>query len=454
MPLSQRQRDLRLTVLRSREECLAVADAVLALVPGGDAEVTVFDSDSSLTRYALNAIHQNVAESSLSLRLRLVAQGRVGVAELRGEAARPERLVATAEEARRLAPVQETLPPLPAADGGSDESDGYSDATALSSPEDRADAVATLTRVAAAASLQAFGAFSAGASQVVIANTRGLRRHARRSAASLSIVMRGDDGAGYADRHAVDIGSIDIRGLADEVIETTLRNQRATVAEPGVYQVVLAPYAVAEMIEYLGYMGLGALARQEGRSFMRPGEQLMSTMVTIGDDAHDPAGMPFPFDWEGVSTRPVTCIRGGVCADFVYDTPTALVDGVASTGHALPMPNTSGPSASHLYAAAGDDYIDTLVGGVENGLYVTRFWYVRDVHTLRTVITGMTREGTFRIEKGRLTTPVRDLRFTQSIVDALSSASGISRTRSPQIGEDDAVVLAPAMRLDRFTFTS
>jgi predicted Zn-dependent protease len=118
------------------------------------------------------------------------------------------------------------------------------------------------------------------------------------------------------------------------------------------------------------------------------------------------------------------------------------------------MPNTSGPSASHLYAAAGDDDIDTLVGGVENGLYVTRFWYVRDVHTLRTVITGMTREGTFRIEKGRMTTPVRDLRFTQSIVDALSSASGISRTRSPQIGEDDAVVLAPAMRLDRFTFTS
>jgi predicted Zn-dependent protease len=314
--------------------------------------------------------------------------------------------------------------------------------------------VAALTRAATSASLQAFGAYSAAASQVVIANSRGVRRHARRSTATLSVVMRGEDGSGYAYRGAVDTRSIDVRALADEVTETTQRNQRAVAAEPGVYTVVLAPYAVAEMIEHLAYMGLGALARQEGRSFMRPGERLMSPAVTIGDDAHDPASLPFPFDWEGVSTRPVTGIAAGVCNDFVYDTPSAAVDGVASTGHGLPMPNTEGPIASHLYVAPGDATVDELIGGVDNGLYVTRFWYVRDVHSLRTVITGMTREGTFRIEKGRLTTPVKDMRFTQSIVDALAGVSGVTRTRSLELGEDGGAVLAPAMRLDRFTFTS
>jgi predicted Zn-dependent protease len=117
------------------------------------------------------------------------------------------------------------------------------------------------------------------------------------------------------------------------------------------------------------------------------------------------------------------------------------------------MPNTIGPLARNLALAAGGSSREDLVGGVRRGIYVTRFWYVRAVHELRTVITGMTREGTFRIEDGRLGAPVRDLRFTQSIVDALGGVAGISRERALEY-DDRGVVLAPSLHLLRFAFTS
>jgi predicted Zn-dependent protease len=164
--------------------------------------------------------------------------------------------------------------------------------------------------------------------------------------------------------------------------------------------------------------------------------------------------MPFPFDDEGVSTRSVSCIEEGVCRSFLHDSATALREDVPSTGHALPMPNTIGPWARHLVVAAGESSLDELVAGCGRGLYVTRFWYVRDVHPLRTVITGMTRDGTFLIEHGRLGRAVRDLRFTQSIVDALAEVRGVGRERSIEVDEDERALLVPALCSGSFTFTS
>jgi len=442
-------------MLRSAQDCLSLGDSVLAAVGAGEAEVTVTEEDHSLTRFAGNAIHQNVATTELVLRLRLIREGRVGVAELRSEAPdAPQRLVHNAEDTRRLAPVAQSPAPFPQPDGGDDSIAGYSTATAEAGPELRADAVATVARAAARRGLQAFGAFSTGTRQIAMVSTTGVRRCARTTAASLTAVVRGEDGAGYADSHAIDVADVDAEAVAAEVVERTERNQGASAAEVGVYPVVLSPYAVAEMVENLSWMGFGALAKQEGRSFMRLGEQLMSPAVTIGDDAADRRGCPFPFDGEGVTTRKVTMIDSGVCRDFVYDTPTALVDGVVSTGHGLPQPNTFGPYASHLVVATGDADPDELIAGVKRGLFVTRFWYVREVHPLRTVITGMTREGTFLIEDGRLGRPVRDLRFTQSIIEALSTVEGISRQLRLEMSEDGSAVLAPWLRLGRFTFTS
>jgi len=442
------------TLQRSADDCLALADAALAALPHGEAEVTVTETDAALTRFAHNAIHQNVAESSLRLRLRLIHDRRVGVADMRGGAGdgAVARLIGAAEDARRLAaPVD--VPPLPAPDGAGGVC-GWSDATAGSDPEDRADRVAVVARAAAVRGLRAFGAMSTDAVQTAIVNTRGLRRHGRRTAAQLSCVVRGEDGAGYADRVAVDVGDIDSAALAAEVVDCALRNQQASPISPGDYEVVLSPYAVAEMIEYLSYIGLSALAVQERRSYVHLGERQMGEPITLRDDAGDAAVLPFAFDAEGVATHAVTLVERGVSRAVVYDTPTARHDGVASTGHALPQPNTIGPLPRHLVLDAGGQTVEELVAAVERGLYVTRFWYVRPVHALRTVITGMTREGTFLIEHGRLSRPVRDLRFTQSIVAALDDVRGISRERRLEATEESPAVLAPWLHLGSFSFTS
>ncbi|TMC50703.1 MAG: TldD/PmbA family protein [Chloroflexi bacterium] len=440
--------------MRSAEETLAIAGEVLDAVPAGEAEVTVVETDSALTRFAANTIHQNVAETELTVRLRLVHEGRTGVAEVRGvEADLPSRLVTAADGARRLTPPAPAAPRLPRPDRRPDQPAAYAAATAAASPEQRADMVGRICGIASRRKLAAYGACETTTSRRSIASTTGLRRSASTTRCSLTVVVRGDDGAGYADRHGADIDAMDAEALGLEAVDTCERNQHATAIDPGVFEVVLAPYAVAEMIAYLSWMGFSALARQEGRSFMRPGERLMDAGVSIVDDATAPNLHPFPFDWEGVSSLPVTLVENGVCAGFVYDTPTAALDGVASTGHALPMPNTAGPLARNLALAAGSGSREDLVAGVRRGLYVTRFWYVRAVHELRTVITGMTREGTFRIVDGRLGAPVRDLRFTQSIVDALGGVAGISRERALEHG-DNGVVLAPALHLLRFAFTS
>ena len=438
----------------SAEECLALADAVLAAVPAGEAEVRVVEDDLALTRFARNTVHQNVAETGLGLRLRLVADGRVGVAEVRGNAERSiARLVELAEEARRVAPAEAAPAALPLPDGR-DGPCGWSDATAETTPEQRAEGVETVTAAAADRGLKAFGALSTRATQLAVVNSRGMRRHGRRTAAALTAVVRGEDGAGYADRHAVDAGDLDPEAVATEVIETAERNQGARPIDPGVYEVVLSPYAVHEMVGYLSYIGFSALAVEERRSFMRFDERLMSPSVGIRDDCADPAGSPFPFDAEGVSTRAVTLIDRGVCRDVVHDSVTAARNGVANTGHSLPQPNTIGPWATHLVMDPGTAPASELVAGVRRGLYVTRFWYVRVVHPLRTVITGMTREGTFLIEDGRLTAPVRDLRFTESIVEALDRVLGISAERRLQLGEDGSSVLVPWLHLGGFRFTS
>jgi PmbA protein len=439
----------------SVDELLALGDGALASLAHGEAEVIIADTRSELTRFAGNEIHQSVAERSRHIRVRLVDGGRTGVGEVRGHDGRAVALAfASAEDSRRVTTTSD-VSPLPApAPGDRDDPVAFADATAAATPQERAELVAIITGAAGARGVNAYGALSTTTSTTAIITSAGLRRSATSTQASLVSVARGDDGGGYASRHSADIDALDVAGLAAEVVDTCQRNQGATAIEPGDYEVILSPYAVTDLLEHLAWVGFSALAVQEHRSFMRIGEQRMSDSITIRDDARTPDVFPFPFDDEGVSTRPVTLVDRGVCAAVVYDTPTALQDGVASTGHSLPQPNTWGPLPRHVAMDAGDTPWQQMVGSVSRGLYITRFWYVRDVHPLHTVITGMTREGTFLIENGSITRPVKDLRFTQSIVEALANVVQVSRERRLELGEGESGVLSPWLHIGRFSFTS
>ncbi len=416
--------------------------------PAQETEVMVTEDDSALTRFANNGIHQNVAERDATVRVRVVKDGKTGVASINqmSEAAAADvlkRAVAIADlqprgEVVRM-PAQATAGPV----------DAWSDATAGATPEERADFVETVCARAGRAGLKAFGAFSTSAGQFAIANSLGVFHHQRSTQATVNSVVMGDAGSGYADRGAIDVRELDKDQLAEEVIDKAQRNQNAQPVEPGVYEVVLEEYAVAEMLEFMSFMGFGALAVQEERSFMRLGEKITGDQVNIWDDGLDRTGIPSAFDFEGVDL-----ITGGVASGLVYDMQTATKEGRPTTGHGLPAPNTEGPFAVNLFMKPGSAVKADLVSDIKRGIWVTRFWYVRVVHPKASIITGMTREGTFLIENGKITRPVKDLRFTQSILEALNGTLALTKSTKLQVSEYLGASRVPAVRLKAFDFTS
>ena len=217
---------------------------------------------------------------------------------------------------------------------------------------------------------------------------------------------------------------------------------------------MLEEYAVVDLLDMLGYLGFSALAVQEERSFVEPGKRIGSDLVTIVDDGYDPAGLPLCVRLRG--RRQAAGRRSssaGVCRGVVYDAQTAARDGVASTGHGLPAPNPYGPvPAEHGHGAPATATRDELIGGLDRGLLVTRFHYTNPVHPKLAIVTGMTRDGTFLVEGGRIVGPVKNLRYTQSYLDALAGTVAVARERKTLKGFLGGVVV-PAVRIDGWTFT-
>jgi predicted Zn-dependent protease len=428
-------------------------DNLLQSSPAAQTEVMVTEWDSALTRFANNGIHQNVAERDVSVRVRVVKDGKTGVASINqmDDAAATDVL----KRAIAIADLQskgEVVPmPGPAK---SQPVEAWSDATAGATPEERADFVEAICARAKRAGLKAFGAFSTGAEQFAIANSLGVYHHHRSTEATVNSVVMGEAGSGYADRGAINVRDLNKDLVAEEVIDKAQRNQNAQPIEPGVYEVVLEEYAVAEMLDFMNYTGFSALAVEEERSFMRLGERITGESVTIWDDGLDPSGVPTSFDFEGVPKQRVDLIRNGVATGLVYDMMTATKEGRSSTGHGLPAPNTEGPFGLNLFMASGSVAKSDLASGITRGIWVTRFWYVRTVHPKLSIITGMTRDGTFLIENGKVTRPVKDLRFTQSMLEALDGTLAVGKTTKLQIGEFIGASRVPALHLKAFTFTS
>jgi predicted Zn-dependent protease len=439
--------------LTAREEVEEFTKRLLTRSPADQTEVMVTEWDSALTRFANNGIHQNVAERNVTVRVRVVKGDRTGVASLNQmneEAA--QNVLDRALAVAALQPPGDVVPmpgSLPAP-----EIDAWAEATAAASPEERADFVGKLCSQSARSGLKAFGAYNTTASQLTIANSLGVSHHHRSTQATVNSVVMGDAGAGYADRSAIDVSELDPQELAAEVIHKAGRNQDAQPVDPGVYEVVLEEYAVAEMLEFLSFMGFGALAHQEERSFMRLGERITGEPIAIWDDGLDRSGLPAPFDFEGVPKQRVDLIRNGVATGLVYDQMTATRAGRPSTGHGLPAPNTEGPFAVNLVMAPGSVPKAELARGIKRGIWITRFWYVRVVQPKASVITGMTREGTFLIENGAITRPVKDLRFTQGILRALDGTQALSSSTKLQASEYFGAARVPALHLKEFTFTS
>jgi PmbA protein len=419
-----------------------------------EAEALVVAEDAALTRFANSQIHQNVAEKNITINLRFVVGKRVGVAS--SDRSDDEGLRRLADHAAAIARVVEELADwagLPEPTEVDEVADAYAPATASASPELRAGGVRAVIAEADAAGVNAYGSFSTGTETIAVANSKGIRVGGTRTAAQLLTVSMGPGGGtGYGDQAAVDATSIDSAAVGREAAEKARATANAVAIDAGDYPVVLEEYAVADLLDMLGYLGFSALAVQEGRSFFEEGRRIGSELVSIVDDGHDSSGFPMAFDYEGVGKRRVTLLEHGVCRGVVHDAQTAARAGVASTGHGLPAPNPWGPFPLNMVMSAGDATRDELIGGLDRGLLVTRFHYTNPVHPKLAIITGMTRDGTFLVEDGRIVGPVRNLRFTQSYLEALDCTVEVSRKRKTLKGFLGGVVV-PALRLDGWTFT-
>ena len=436
--------------LQLAEEVLRQAEAAGA----GEAEVLVSAGDSALTRFANSEIHQNVKSSEVLVNLRFVSGRRVGVAnsgrvDPDGIRALVERAAAISANVAEL----EDWAGLPEAASAAPNPAAWSDGTATASPELRAEGVRAVIAAADEAGVTAYGSFSTDAEAVAVATSKGIRAAERRTSSQLLTVTMGpDNGTGYAEQVSVDATLIDAPAIGREAAERARSSRNPIDLAPGDYPVVLGHYAVVDLVDMLGYLGFSALAVAEDRSFWEAGKRVASPLVTITDDAFDPAGLPAGFDAEGVPKQRLSLLDAGVCRDLAFDAQTAGRAGRTSTGHGLPAPNTYGPFPTNMVMAAGDASMDELVGGLDRGLLVTRFHYTNPVHSKKVIITGMTRDGTFLVEGGRVVGPVRNLRFTMSYLDALANVEAVSAERRCIRGFMGASVV-PAIRLSSFSFT-
>ena len=434
----------------------------LSLSSADETETVLLGLEAQLTRFANNTIHQHVAETNRYLVVRAALGRRVGVAATNDLTdAGLERAVETAIAAARLRPEDPGFPGLPDA-VTVPEVAAFDETTARCSPVERAQPVHTVCQRAEEKGCIASGAFRTSVHEWAVANSHGLFAYHPITEADLTTVVMTENSSGFATDASWKVAEIDVVALGEEAIEKALRSRNPQPLKPGVYPVVLEPYAAHDLLETLGITA-GASFVQEGRSWMsgRRGERLMSPLISIWDDGLDPTGWPLPFDFEGTARRRVDIVRDGVAGDAVYDRARAAKEGKESSGHALPAANPFnpwlntarfGPIPLHAFMGTGDSALAEMIAGTERGLYVTRFWYTRTVHPREAVVTGMTRDGTFLIEHGELTTPARNLRFTQSYVEALAGTEAVGR-EGRRMWSDPGILSAPALKLAAFNFT-
>ena len=444
-------------VLAGEGELHALADAALAASDADETEVFLRTRTYALTRFANTQIHQNVVSREARARVRAVRGKRVALSSTdRVDRDGLDRAARSAGELAERVPENPRFAGLPEPRAIPSAPAAYVERTAAATPLDRAKAAQRICDPARAKKLAAAGFVATLVEEVAVASSKGTWAYWPRTGSEVQVVAIGDDGTAYADRAHADFAALDVAGAADEAIAKCLIAQKPRDLAPGDYEVVLAPYAVSDIVGFLSNQ-LTGLAVEEGRSWVggKIGERVTGP-VTLVDDAFDPEGYPQPFDYEGQPTERVTLIEDGVARGIVYDSQTAHRMNARNTGHALPANPFLPVAPMHVRLEPGDKSRQELVGAVKHGVLVTRFHYTRWVHQLRTIVTGMTRDGTFLIENGELAHPVKNFRFTQSYADALGGTLGIGRDLSLV---DELLAIAgmsrrvPALRLARFAFT-
>src|SRR3989304_2878167 len=272
--------------------------------------------------------------------------------------------------------------------------DTFSERIERLTPDKKVKLVKDLFSMAEEKGFRVSGALSHGEVELSVLNSLGVEAYQRYSDLFFHLIAGDEKGSGYASFVSRDPDQLNIESVAEEATRRASGGEPIQI-EPGEYEVILEPYAVSELLSFMGYLGFHALAVQEGRSFFsnRFGAKMVDGKVTIYDDGLDPEGLRVPFDFEGVPKKKVTFFDRGVAKEVTYDSFTAGREGKDSTGHGLIAPNTAGSIPINLFMKGGESSLEEMIKSVRKGIYVTRFHYTNVGEPLKAVITGMTRDG-------------------------------------------------------------
>lgn len=431
---------------------LDVADRVVALVGGrGETEVTVYAGPTGLTRFANSHIHQNVAEEQLVVALKVAVGGKVaGATTTSVDPDGLRRLVETTLEAAELRPIDTEWPGV----GPVAPINGVARSPELVSPGERAAMVAEF--IASGHGLSAAGFCATDSTQVAFVNSAGQRVEAVTTRATIDGIHQTETSAGSAHQTSVHFADLD-GGAAGMAAAAKARNaEHATDLDPGRYEVILEPSAVATIFTFLAFYGFNGKAVLEGRSFADVGEQQFDAAINLIDDAGDARAIGLGFDAEGTPKNRIAFIAGGVTKGVALNRRLARQMETVSTGHAVPGGDGVGALPTNLFVAPGAASIDDLIGSVDRGLLVTEFNYCRILDPKTQVVTGLTRNGTFLIEHGEIVRPVTNLRFTQSFVEAMAPGKVLAVGSDARFGNGEfgpGMVHAPSLRLAEWNFT-
>ena len=450
----------------SRLKKFSTADEIECIFYGGR---------STLTRFANNTIHQNMAEENYGVSVRSVFGGRTARATTNKFDDESLRNVIKASEdlARVQEPDADLLPVPTNGNGGAGvparpESalpSRHFEQTAALSPAQRAESVGKIVSIAQKHKLTAAGIFSSAETVEGIINSRGLGEWHTQTSAEISITMLAPDSSGWQKANSPNAANLNAERLAEIAAKKAVESAAPRELQPGKYTVILEPAAVLDTVGFAFY-DFGGLAILDQRSFLsnRIGTKLFGENISIWDDEAHPLQSGSPFDGEGMHRERIQLVENGVVKRLVYARATAekmkrsehagKVGLIEATGHGFPIPNEIGEAPMNIVFAAPRDpkTVEQMVASTERGILVTRLWYIREVDPYEKILTGMTRDGTFLVENGTIVCGIRNFRFNQSLIEMLSNVEQMSSPVRTS-GEESFDMVVPAMKVRDFNFT-
>jgi predicted Zn-dependent protease len=430
-----------------------IAERILKFSEARETEVEISSTTDALTRFANNTIHQNVAEHTLQVSVRAVVDGRTARAATNKTDDESLRRVTAA--AARLARNQPEYPDLLPMLGPQkyQKTVRFFAATAEATPQDRARAVARVCKLAEKNKQIAAGIFSTGEVQSVLANSKGLVARNEETDAEFSVTILEPNSSGWAKANSPDVQEIQPDALAAVASRKSADSRSPREVPPGHYTTILEPSAVLDLVGFLFYDFAGTAVLDKRSCFNdRMGKKLFGDNISIWDDVYHPLQAGAPYDGEGYPRHRVLLVDRGVPKNLVYARATARKMKAKPTGHGFALPNEYGEAPMNLVFSGGDKSVDDMIRSTERGILVTRLWYIREVDPYAKVLTGMTRDGTFLVENGRVAGGIRNFRFNQNILEMLSNVEMLGPA-ARAAGEESFEMVVPAMKVRDFHFS-